>query len=291
MSRLTSKTLEAWKGNLQGSYLSRGDQGEDIYTLQLLLNSFGFDLSIDGDFGPQTEELVEKFQEKRIILPDSIVGPMTIDELIHCWEKGWNLTEVPFLHRSGIYVYGPKHPFAGSIPDVFGAMSTFGGPNDWGDLMYGQSLIAAQTPDEVKRKYPQLVDAGIFRKDVETLPRIKNPHTGKMVQTGISWMLNPKSYYLAMRWSYAQRTLMSKDPSKYPVLVGVPSRNLWVIVCPTDYGPAKWTKRIADLSYGATDALATDDSGKIIEDGISLKTDSKVVCGWVANQIVFGPVK
>lgn len=288
--KLSEEKLKDWLRRLKTSCLTRGDLGEDVFVLQALLDSFGFDIAIDGDFGPQTESVCEDFQERRVILPDAVVGPQTQEELIYCRTKKWNLTESPFLHRSGVYVYGPKHPELGEIPATFTRMSTFGGPNDWGDLMYGQALVAARNPQELRRKYPKLIDLGLFREGIDELPRIKNPKTGKMVQTGLSWLLNPKSYFLAMRWTRAQRRLMVRDPSRYLVLVGVPSRDLWAIACPTDYGPAKWTGRGADISYGIADALATDKSGQIIDDGINLKTDSKIVLGWISNQVTLGPI-
>lgn len=262
MVQLTDDVVERWANSVIP--IQRGDHGEDVEILQRLGDKVGFPCIPDKDFGPKTERVVEKFQEMRIILPDSVAGPMTRSELARCWKENWYVG-VKFKHISGIMVFGSHHPELGEIPGSFGKMSTFGGPKDWGDLMYGQALLSASSPQQVKEKYPELVDLGIFRADVESLPKLSR--RGRDVQAGISWMLNPDSFYLAMRWRKTQRKIMRGGPQNFPVLVGVPSLGKWCTGIPTDYGPAKWTKRVCDLSPG-------------FEDTLEISTDAKVVLGW-----------
>ncbi|MCM0594082.1 MAG: peptidoglycan-binding domain-containing protein [Gloeotrichia echinulata DEX184] len=58
--------------------LRRGSKGQDVETLQKLLNEKGFDAGqVDGDFGPKTEAAVKKFQTQASITVDGIVGPQT----------------------------------------------------------------------------------------------------------------------------------------------------------------------------------------------------------------------
>ncbi|WP_234419880.1 peptidoglycan-binding protein [Nodularia spumigena] len=58
--------------------LRRGSKGQDVETLQKLLNKEGFDAGqVDGDFGPQTEAAVRKFQTQEGITVDGIVGLQT----------------------------------------------------------------------------------------------------------------------------------------------------------------------------------------------------------------------
>ena len=45
--------------------LRRGDAGTNVRTLQYLLRSKEYSLSIDGDFGPTTERCVRDFQQKK----------------------------------------------------------------------------------------------------------------------------------------------------------------------------------------------------------------------------------
>ena len=57
--------------------LDYGSYGEDVLLLQQLLNTLGYDLLEDGDFGNDTFEAVIDFQQSRSLEADGIVGPMT----------------------------------------------------------------------------------------------------------------------------------------------------------------------------------------------------------------------
>lgn len=56
--------------------LKKGSKGEDVKKLQQLLK-----ITIDGDFGPKTEEAVKKFQKEHNLTSDGIVGPKTWEAL------------------------------------------------------------------------------------------------------------------------------------------------------------------------------------------------------------------
>lgn len=58
--------------------LRKGDQGQDVRTLQAKLNdAIRADLPIDGGFGPRTEAAVKNFQAAKGLLADGMVGPKT----------------------------------------------------------------------------------------------------------------------------------------------------------------------------------------------------------------------
>ncbi len=58
--------------------LRRGsDRKSDVERLQTLLKGSGFDIQVDGLFGPGTETAVRSFQETRGLVADGIVGPST----------------------------------------------------------------------------------------------------------------------------------------------------------------------------------------------------------------------
>ncbi len=61
--------------------LRRGMSGEQVKTLQYLLNQAGFDLKIDGDFGRTTEKALLAFQRKSRITVDGRAGPKTVEAL------------------------------------------------------------------------------------------------------------------------------------------------------------------------------------------------------------------
>lgn len=58
--------------------LERGDTGWRVKQLQRLLNGApGFSLEVDGIFGDKTAHAVTRFQRRRGIVPDGVVGPVT----------------------------------------------------------------------------------------------------------------------------------------------------------------------------------------------------------------------
>lgn len=65
--------------------IRRGDKGEDVKAMQILLN--GRDCSVgkwgaDGDYGPATEAALKAFQRRNDLDPDGEAGPMTMTKLL-----------------------------------------------------------------------------------------------------------------------------------------------------------------------------------------------------------------
>lgn len=56
-------------------------EGEDVRELQIALNKVGFNLEVDGYFGPATDEAVRKFQTDKGLVVDGIVGSATLEAL------------------------------------------------------------------------------------------------------------------------------------------------------------------------------------------------------------------
>lgn len=56
--------------------LRRGDDGDDVKYLQGKLG-----VTVDGDFGPLTEQAVKAFQRKHKLVVDGVVGPYTWDAI------------------------------------------------------------------------------------------------------------------------------------------------------------------------------------------------------------------
>jgi Transglycosylase SLT domain/Putative peptidoglycan binding domain len=79
VGRRTRAAFGRLGGPLFGSrLLQRGKMGFDVSVLQFLLARRGFSPpSLDGDFGPVTEQLVRRFQRTTGISPDGIVGRET----------------------------------------------------------------------------------------------------------------------------------------------------------------------------------------------------------------------
>lgn len=59
------------------SQLSYGSSGDDVKTLQKMLNNNGYSLDVDGNFGPKTQAAVKEYQKKNNLAVDGIVGKNT----------------------------------------------------------------------------------------------------------------------------------------------------------------------------------------------------------------------
>jgi peptidoglycan hydrolase-like protein with peptidoglycan-binding domain len=57
------------------------DRGPAVSDLQQALNQAGANLTVDGDFGPRTEQAVREFQKEHGLKPDGIAGPKTMAAL------------------------------------------------------------------------------------------------------------------------------------------------------------------------------------------------------------------
>ena len=71
--------------NSDNSSLKRGSKGDRVKELQTKLNKLGYNLAVDGSFGPATDNAVKDFQKKYGLTVDGIVGPNTtkkLDEVI-----------------------------------------------------------------------------------------------------------------------------------------------------------------------------------------------------------------
>jgi peptidoglycan hydrolase-like protein with peptidoglycan-binding domain len=60
-----------------GPNLKRGSRGGAVASLQRSLASLGYDIAVDGAFGPNTERSVRAFQAQSGLTADGIVGPRT----------------------------------------------------------------------------------------------------------------------------------------------------------------------------------------------------------------------
>src|SRR5579885_1167713 len=65
-----------------------GNTGEDVFSVQLMLQAHGFSLSIDGVDGPQTTGAVVSFQSAHGLQADGVVGPQTWPALIITTSQG-----------------------------------------------------------------------------------------------------------------------------------------------------------------------------------------------------------
>lgn len=66
---------------ISAGFIRRGDTGQEVEQLQEMLDSAGYDVDIDGEFGPWTERAVKDFQYNNNLRVDGIAGSTTVDKL------------------------------------------------------------------------------------------------------------------------------------------------------------------------------------------------------------------
>ncbi|HEU5226676.1 MAG TPA: peptidoglycan-binding protein [Ktedonobacteraceae bacterium] len=79
--------------------IGSGDRGEDVFSVQLMLQARGFSLSIDGVDGMQTTGAVVSFQSAHSLQADGVVGPQTWPALIVTTSQGNTGSAVQALQR------------------------------------------------------------------------------------------------------------------------------------------------------------------------------------------------
>ncbi|RLQ88455.1 N-acetylmuramidase domain-containing protein [Notoacmeibacter ruber] len=62
--------------------LRRGMDGPAVHKMQRDLTVLGYDLRVDGRFGPQTDAVLKRFQADHDLVIDGIAGPRTFAELV-----------------------------------------------------------------------------------------------------------------------------------------------------------------------------------------------------------------
>lgn len=99
----------------------RGDDGQEVMAIQKRLVELSYTITnIDGDFGPETENAVKKFQADRGLEVDGVIGPDTYRALM-------NIDIPPNRGRSSIVrrVLSAAYSVIGT-PYVFGGTSPYG---------------------------------------------------------------------------------------------------------------------------------------------------------------------
>ena len=76
----TTTTTETGPGQEipEGETLTEGDSGRSVRQLQRALQSLGYAVTPDGDYGPATSEAVAAFQEDSELEADGVAGAETI---------------------------------------------------------------------------------------------------------------------------------------------------------------------------------------------------------------------
>ena len=76
---------EAEEREVEVKVLKKGDKGDQVKAMQLLLMGYGFgcgDKGADGSFGPATDKALRAYQTAQGLTPDGVCGPKTWGKLL-----------------------------------------------------------------------------------------------------------------------------------------------------------------------------------------------------------------
>ncbi|WP_088049321.1 C40 family peptidase [Virgibacillus dakarensis] len=83
---------------ISSDLISAGDRGKAVTNVQSALNNHGYNLNVDGIFGPNTDNAVRDFQQDNALAVDGIVGPETkkaLNTASNTEEEELTITEAP----------------------------------------------------------------------------------------------------------------------------------------------------------------------------------------------------
>lgn len=105
---------------MSASNLKNGSKGAEVRTVQDGLRKLGYDVDVDGDFGPKTEAAVKSFQTMFGYTVDGIAGEGTQKLIAAQIGYGWNL-KLPNAKELALQAQGkgtPARPVgAGAMPE------------------------------------------------------------------------------------------------------------------------------------------------------------------------------
>jgi cell wall-associated NlpC family hydrolase len=107
--------------NASGAY-REGDEGEDVTQIQARLSALGYQVSVDGDFGPATTEAIKAFQRDRGLEADGIVGAMTYKALMGRdipVSRNASTSAVRRIMQNAMRLTGVPYVFGGTTPGGF----------------------------------------------------------------------------------------------------------------------------------------------------------------------------
>ena len=139
---VTPKALNDIPPQPQDDTLQKGDTGSEVAVLQKMLYDLDFKITVDGDFGPETEDAIKQFQQKHKLDVTGIVTPE---------------------------VYGAIQEEV-SLPKVPGKKFTTGSYVRKGDS--GTAVLLIQTALNAKGADPKVDEDGVFGNN--TLTAVKS---------------------------------------------------------------------------------------------------------------------
>ncbi|GBG56340.1 NLP/P60 [Sporomusaceae bacterium FL31] len=104
------------------SAFEQGDQGQDVVAIQARLNTLGYEIVADGDYGPATVNAVKAFQRDRGLESDGVIGSQTYRALMGReipTSRDGSSVSVRRLTQTSFRYIGVPYMFGGTTPNGF----------------------------------------------------------------------------------------------------------------------------------------------------------------------------
>lgn len=79
---ITAVVVEVKRTNIELTVLQKGSKGNEVKTLQRLLKALGYNLTVDGDFGSNTQNALKAYQKAKGLSVDGICGKNSWNSLL-----------------------------------------------------------------------------------------------------------------------------------------------------------------------------------------------------------------
>lgn len=129
---------------------------------------------------------------------------------------------------------------------VTGKVSTFGGPGDGRD--------AGNNWSDPKEEPLAIWFPTNFHKAPKGMFLDGQPEGTR----GLARRLDPEFPYIACRWDYKVTSKAALTSGKHEMWIRRKGPRNWHRCYPADWGPAKWTGRVADISPGLAERLGVE---------------------------------
>lgn len=212
-------TKEHYKKELEiDGILKKGSEGKDVEKVQEWLNlwkycsiSWSYSVTIDGDFGPQTESMVRIFQAMNLLKVDGVVGPNTFGSLCSPLRMAFNTTgnETGSLQSDILYIarlhlaHSPRELGQNEGPWVRSYMDGYdGAPFAW-CLGFGQTVLD-QALSKEGRKVTDIMpltyscdvlgEHGLKEKCLTRAPKFKSEKEREKIKSGDFFLISKKEH-------------------------------------------------------------------------------------------------
>ena len=190
------------------SQISYGSSGDDVKTLQQLLNSSGYNLAVDGNFGQKTQQAVQDYQKKNNLTVDGIVGDKTWGALTNSTNSTKSTTTSGSTSKSGTdtgFSYG-DYQESDAVQQAYALLQQ--------QMANKPGEYTSAWADQIKATLDQIMNREKFSYDVNS-DAIYQQYKDQYTQMGKMAMMDTMGQAAAMTGGYGNSYAQSVGQQAY----------------------------------------------------------------------------